>query len=171
MKRLAYWGAVCFGSALCAFAVSVALGQSKVSVRAGGTNVQMQPVRHEPLGVFGGSLGSYLTIEGILDDQFMMGLGAGNALRVDTVNGRKLAQPIFIPVDNVALPAGKRCVLKGYELGRMIGRPPAQYEADKEQGLDADELVKNVQGVWRWSPYFVVLIAAEPKGLKIRQPR
>ena len=129
MKRLAYWGVVCFGVALCALAVSVALGPSRVSVRAGGANVRMQPEPHEPRGVFSDSLGSYLTIEGILDDQFAMGLGAGNALRVDTVNGRKLAKPIFIPVDNVALPAGKRCVLKGYELGGMIGRPPAESDS------------------------------------------
>jgi hypothetical protein len=89
---------------------------------------------------------------------------------VDALDGRKLDRPVAVLVRNVRLPARERCVLKGYELGEMIGRPPAEYAAAREQGKDADELAKRDQAVWRWRPYFVVLSAVKPGGLEVRKP-
>lgn len=44
----------------------------------------------------------------------------------------------------------------------MIGSPPALCQAAQEQG---EPYVERSAAVWRWRPYFVVLIAAEPKSL------
>ena len=97
---------------------------------------------------------------------------------VDTVNGKKLDQPIAIPVrapgspaQHLHLPKKTRCVLKGYELGEMIGRPPAEYAAARERGENPEELAKRDATPWRWRPYFVVLVAVEPKGLELPKER
>ena len=122
-----------------------------------------------PGGFLGDTLGEYLTIEGVPSDG--RGKVESNTLVVDTLNGKKLDRPIPIRVRNVRLPAEGRCVLKGYELGEMIGRPPAEYAAAKEQGKDPDELARFDQTAWRWRPYFVVLIAVSPKELEVRDPK
>ena len=88
-----------------------------------------------------------------------------NTLIVDTVNGQKLNRPVLVLVRNVRLPTKTRCILKGYECGEMIGSPPALRQATEEQGREYVELSA---AVWRWRPYFVVLIAAEPKGLELK---
>jgi hypothetical protein len=49
----------------------------------------------------------------------------------------------------------------------MIGRPPAEYDLTKELSGDPDELAKRDATVWRWRPFFVPLIAIEPKGLEV----
>ena len=64
-------------------------------------------------------------------------------------------------------PSKQRCVFKGYELGQMIGTPPAVLSAAKELGQKDVEIS---QAVWRWRPYFVALIAVEPKGLELSKP-
>lgn len=87
---------------------------------------------------------------------------------MDTVDGKRLDKPVHVLVRNLPrLAARQRCVLKGYELGEMIGRPPAEYAAARERGQDPEELAKRDQTVWRWRPYFVVLIVVEPKGLDV----
>ena len=129
---------------------------------------QLRP--RPPGGLFGDRLGEYRTIEGVRAEGGKIETGT---LLVDTVDGKKLDKPMAIvvrprgyPTRRLDLPAKKRCVFKGYELGEMIGRPPAEYNAAKERGEDADELVKWDAVPWQWRPYFVVLITVEPKGLE-----
>jgi hypothetical protein len=153
MKAFAYVGIICV-------AAPMAVGQPPVAPAK--TVGPRQP------GGFLGELGTYLTIEGVL----VKGLKVESpALLVDTVNGKKLDKPVPLHVRNVRnLPAKQRCVLKGYELGGMIGRPPAEYAAAREQGQDAEELAKRDALVWQWRPYFVALIAVEPEGLELFKP-
>ena len=166
MKRWVTYGILCAGAVLAAGVVSPAVGQPPVAPGVAGPAVPVRP--RQPGGLFGDSLGSYRTIEGALYDG--PGKVESNTLMVDTLDGRKLDRPVAVLVRNVRLPARERCVLKGYELGEMIGRPPAEYDAAREQGKDADELAKRDQAVWRWRPYFVVLIAVKPGGLEVRKP-
>jgi len=112
------------------------------------------------LGIY---LGEYLTIEGVRAERGKVGK---QTLIIDTVGGKKLDTPIHMWVNNLELPSEKRCVLKGYELGEMIGTPPAVIAAAKEQGRTD---VGESQAAWQWRPYFVVLIAVEPKGLEVRE--
>ncbi|HEX4612744.1 MAG TPA: sigma-70 family RNA polymerase sigma factor [Urbifossiella sp.] len=125
----------------------------------------------EPGGLLADRLGVYLTIEGIRMEGAKVEAGS---LLVDTVNGKKLDKAVTIQVRGLAyptltprsidLPAKQRCVLKGYENGEMIGTPHALVTAAEEQGR-TDVLPS--QAVWRWRPYFVTLIAVEPKGLEL----
>lgn len=122
----------------------------------------------QPGGLLGDQLGTYVTIEGVPAEGPKVETGT---LLVDTVDGKKLDKPIPLLIHNLhRLPSGQRYVLKGYESGAMIGRPPAEYAAAREQGQDAEALVKQDATGWRWRPYFVVLIAVEPKGLEVRKP-
>lgn len=73
-----------------------------------------------PVGTLGYRIGSYLTIEGVRAEQ---GKAGARTLLVDTISGCKLDEPLTIWIENVALPPGERCVLKGYETGRWIGTP------------------------------------------------
>jgi RNA polymerase sigma factor (sigma-70 family) len=135
----------------------------------------VQPVRpQQPGGVLGDWLGQYLAIEGIRPERGKIEAGA---LLVDTVNGKKLDKPVSIVIRTFGYPAGifettpkQRYVLKGYELGEMVGTPPAVISAAEEQGW------KNVggrvnQAVWHWRSYFVVLVVVEPKGIEIPIPK
>ncbi len=127
---------------------------------------QQLPLTPRPPGGFiKEQLGIYLTIEGVLYEG--NGKVESNSLMVDTVDGKKLDKPIVILVRNVRLPAKTRCVLKGYELGAMIGRPGAEYVAYKELGKDPQELRNRDATGFQWRPYFVPLIAVEPKGLEV----
>jgi hypothetical protein len=113
-----------------------------------------------PRAVLGKPFGAYLTIEGVRAERGMVG---PRDMIVDTIDGERLAKPVHVNVRNAVLPAGQRCVLKGYESGEMIGLPPAVDEAAKELGLEA----RPMQAGWQWFPQFVVLIAVEPKDLEI----
>lgn len=166
MKRLVYFGIVCSGTVLCGMVMSTAVGQPSAAPGGAVPVAQVRP--RQPGGLLGDSLGSYLTIEGVLDEG--KGKVESNTLMVDTLDGKKLGKPVSVLIRNVRLPAKERCVLKGYELGEMIGRAPAEYAAAREQGQDAEELAKRDQTVWRWRPYFVVLIAVSPEGLDLRKP-
>jgi len=79
-------------------------------------------------------LGELITIEGIQPENLRTGKGGATSLRVDTVNGVKLAEPRNVPISGFRIPRDIRCVLKGYETGSMIGTPPAVSQAAKEQG-------------------------------------
>lgn len=118
----------------------------------------------QPTGYLG-TLGTYHTIEGVLYEGG--GKVESNTLVVENVDGKRLDKPIHLLVKNTRIPSKVRCVLKGYELGEMIGRPPAEYDLTKELGGDADELAKRDATPWRWRPFFVPLIATEPKGLEV----
>ena len=113
-----------------------------------------------PAGKLGHPLGTYLRIESVRAEQNMWGF----PLRVDTVNGKRLENPIEVWVKNVDLPKDARCILRGYETGSMIGLPPAVVEAAKEDGKD----VHMPQAGWQFHRVFIVLSVVEPKDLKIK---
>jgi hypothetical protein len=115
-----------------------------------------------PIGSLGHPLGAYLTIDGARLDGPKRGV---STLLAEAVNGERLAQPVVIWVDNVDLPAGQRCRIKGYETARMIGMPPARIAAEREQGRDAPE----PQAAWQVNLYFVALSVVTPPGLAIRK--
>jgi hypothetical protein len=108
-------------------------------------------------GRLGYALGTYLKIEGV---KMAEGFKTGNrTLIVDTVDGKKLTEPIQVWVENVvSLPESMRCILKGYETGGLIGLPPAVEEAAKEEGKS----VNLPQAVWQFRRWFVVLSVVEP---------
>lgn len=122
------------------------------------TELPLEP--RQPGGNLSNDVGRYLTIEGVVYDG--SGKVESNSLVVDTVNGKKLEKSAIVLIKNVRLPLKERCVLKGYELGEMIGSPPALREAVEEQGGKYEE---QSSAVWRWRPYFIVLSAAKPDGL------
>ena len=160
MQRFIHARIACVAAVLCAMVVPDALGRSPAV--QGGAPVEAARPR-QPGGLLGDTLGIYLTIEGVLYDG--KGKVESNTLMVDTVDGKKLDTPIGILIHNVRrLPAKSRCVLKGYELGAMIGTPPAVPAATVEQGK---EYVERSAAAWRWRPYFVVLISAEPADLEL----
>ena len=109
-----------------------------------------------PIGRLGYRIGSYLTIEGVRAEQ---GKGGVRTLLVDTISGFKLNEPVGIGIDNVELPAGERCVLKGYETGRWIGVPG---EVLRATGTPAP------QALWQFSFYFLATSVEQPKTLKIK---
>ena len=156
-------------SVICAMMLTVAGGGSlltfaqKPDAKEAAQQLPLTP--RQPGGFIKEQLGIYLTIEGVLYDG--NGKVESNSLVVDTVDGKKLEKPILILVRNVRLPAKTRCILKGYELGAMIGRPGAEYAAYKELGKDPQELRNRDAIGFQWRPYFVPLIAAEPKGLEV----
>ena len=120
-----------------------------------------------PYGILGRPLGSYLTIEGVRDANPYVKVGVCT-LVVDSVNGKKLDKPVGIWVDNVvALPEAKRCKLRGYESGRIIGAPPAAFEAAKEEG----KTFLPPQAGWQFEHYFIVLSVVQPKDLEIRNKK
>lgn len=112
-----------------------------------------------PAGRLGHPLGTYLKIEGVRIEGPKTG---GRTLLVDTVNGRKLAPPTDVAVENVeSLPASTRCILRGYETGGMVGLPPAVEKAAKEEGKS----VNLPQAGWQFRRWFVVTSVVEPKDL------
>ena len=113
-----------------------------------------------PIGSLGLPLGAYVTIDGVRADG---GKAGTSTLRVETVNGRKLPEPVAIWVENLKLPKDTRCKLKGYESARMIGKPPAKFAAAKENGKDEP----GPQAAWQVQLYFVALSAVEPEGLQV----
>lgn len=113
-----------------------------------------------PVGSLGEPLGRYLKVEGIREEEGKVGV---STLRVDTVNGRKLREPVDIWVENLDLPEGERCVLKGYENCRMIGDPPAVMEAARESGRKFGLR----QAGWQMQMFFTSTSVVSPNGLRI----
>jgi hypothetical protein len=120
-----------------------------------------------PAGSLGSPLGQYLTIEGIrYEPKPAIMVDTTSTLLVDTVNGKKLSKPIPIQIATVrALPKEGRCVLKGYEDGRMGGTPPAAFKAAEEAGRP----LELGTAVWGWRFYFVATSVVSPEGLKATQ--
>jgi hypothetical protein len=112
-----------------------------------------------PEGTLGHPLGTYLTIEGARAETGKVGT---KTLLVDTINGKRLDRPIGIWIDNVAsLPKRERCIIKGYETGKMIGVPPAVIEAARE----AARAVPPSQATWQFYRFFVMISPVRPEGL------
>ena len=127
--------------------------------RASDSPAAMRPVERTalPAGRLGPPLGTYLQIEGVRLESGKVGT---RTLLVDTVDGRQLVEPIGVWIENVpdpGLPAGVRCVLRGYESGEMIGIPDAVLEAEN---LPAP------QAAWQFRRYFVMTSAVEPGSLR-----
>lgn len=153
-------------------AASLSFGQAPVAPNT--NTVVAKPF--QPTGVLGDELGVYRTVEGFLSEGIKVETGT---LIVDTVDGKKLDQPVSIVIRGamivnhnlkpaiLSLPPKQRCILKGFESGEMIGVPPAVSMAAKEQGWsDVPMSPKH----WQWRSYFVALVVVEPKGLEIRDP-
>jgi hypothetical protein len=117
-----------------------------------------------PICSLGFPVGSYLTIEGVRVD----GMKAGDrSLRVDTVNGIALSEPVAIWVENIEpLPINTRCVLKGYETLTMVGTPPAYEDAVKEAGQTSPG---RRQAGWQISSHFVATSVVSPNALKVEK--
>lgn len=111
--------------------------------------------RVQVIGPLGTPLGRYLTIEGRRAQQGKVGV---QTLLVEKVDGKPLKTPVGLWVDNIRnLPAGTRCVLKGYETGRMIGTPP---DVLRKAGLPAP------QAGWQFQVVFIAVQVVEPPSLK-----
>lgn len=123
-----------------------------------------------PIGTLGQPLGAAVTIEGQAPPapQEVRKNNSVRVLIVDTVNGEKLPHPIGITVTNIErAPETGRCVLRGYESGRMIGNPPALEEWARKEGKEFTV----PQAVWQWSSYFVALSVESPKDLRMLPPK
>jgi hypothetical protein len=166
----AYAGITCVVLSLAV--ASLSFGQTPVAPNT--NTLVVKPL--QPTGALGDELGVYRTIEGFLSEGIKVETGT---LIVDTVDGKKLDQPVSIVIRGAVIanhnlqPAilsllpKQRCILKGYESGEMIGVPPAVSMAAKEQGWnDVPMSPKH----WQWRSYFVALVVVEPKGLEIRDP-
>lgn len=120
-----------------------------------------------PTGRLSDRLGELITIEGMLPADAKAKKGGTTSLRVDTVDGVKLKEPRGIDITGFQIPPNRRCVLKGYETGSMIGTPPAVLEAAKELGREPPGVS---QAAYQWYTHFVVLIVVEPKQSQIPLP-
>jgi hypothetical protein len=146
----------------------VSIGDEKTRPAAAQTGAPESSVRllqgDIPIGCLGHPLGALLTIEGERLDCLKCGT---QTLSAESINGKKLHEPIGIWVENVReLPKDTRVVLKGYETGKIDGPVPAAIEAAEEKG----EVVLLPQRGWQWNAYFIVLEAVEPK-LEIREEK
>lgn len=81
-------------------------------------------------------------------------------LVVDTVNGKRLPKPVYTIVDNIkepGLPEDTRCVIRGYESGKIIGMPSAVAKAENIMVPSCG---------WQFVRTFVVTSVVEPASLK-----
>jgi hypothetical protein len=104
----------------------------------------------EPVGLLGYRIGTYLTIEGVRAEQGKVGV---HTLLVDRVGDHRLDTPVRVWVSNVKLPAGERCVLKGYETGGWGGVPPEVLRATGQRGP---------QAVWQFHFDFIATSVVQP---------
>ena len=106
-------------------------------------------------GVLGHPLGTHLKIEG---KRYVDANHPGafpNSMVVDTVNGRSLARPIAIEIANVPfVPTDTRCIVSGYESGKMVGLPVAVAHAE---GLEP------AQVIWQFYNFFVLTSVQQPE--------
>ncbi len=113
-----------------------------------------------PTGKLTNRLGHLITIEGIQHPKADSIKGGARQLLVDTVNGKKLPRPVAIHVNRFKIPPNERCILKGFEDGKMVGTPPAVFEAARELGKKV-ELAPQTH--YHWSTQFYALIVVEPR--------
>ena len=114
-------------------------------------------LQRTPDGSLGFPLGTYLSIEGFRTEGVNLG---PPTLRVERIGDKACAPPIILPIDyglRFELPRGVRCVLRGYESGRMVGIPGAVAEAER---------LPLQQTVWHFFRHFVVTSIVEPESLR-----
>lgn len=140
MRNILHVGIMCAGASLAAISFPLAFGQLPV---APGVQKTEAVTPRQPGGILSDELGVYRTIEDVRSEGGKVETGT---LLVDTVDGKKLDKQIplvirgAVVVDQnlqpaiLRIPAGQRCVLKGFESGEMIGVPPAVSTAAEEQG-------------------------------------
>lgn len=162
MKRLLCLGILCATALILGQSDSASVDAQVPTESAPAQRLPLQP--RQPGGFLKNGLGVYVTIEGVLYSG--EGKVESNSLVVDTVDGNKLEEPILILIKHVRIPENVRCVLKGYELGAMIGNLPAFRQAAEEGGK---RYVESSASPWGWRPYFIPLIAVKPKGLTIQE--
>lgn len=108
-----------------------------------------------PMGLLGFQFGTYLTIEGVRYDDGKTGICT---LLVDTVNNKKLDAPMTIWIEDInGLPEKERCIIRGYETGKMIGMPSIpEY---KNSPLP--------QFGWQFRRFFVATTVVRPESVKL----
>lgn len=115
---------------------------------------EVQPAQEGmPMGRLGAPLGTFLKIEGIRETSGKVG---DRTLRVDRVDGKDLATPQWIDLEDLTLPKGERCVVRGFESGKWIGVP---------QDIERREQLPPRQAPWQFYKYFVVTSVKSPAGL------
>lgn len=101
------------------------------------------------IGKLGLPFETVVTIQGVREERGKVGT---RTLAVTKVNGEPLEELIRIWIDNIqrpGLPAGKPCVLKGYETGTWIGGDP------------------NQQASWQFYHKFFVTEVVSPEEVKL----
>lgn len=108
-----------------------------------------------PMGLLGFPFGTYLTIEGARYDEFKTGICT---LLVDTVNNKKLDSPVTIWIEDInGLPEKERCILRGYETGKMIGMP----------SIPEYKNIQLPQFGWQFIRFFVATTVVRPESVKL----
>ena len=69
--------------------------------------------------------------------------------------------------EDLHLPVGRRCIIKGYETLGMVGTPPAWVESEEEQGRKPTL----AQAGWQVRLSFIALLVVAPEGLRILKSR
>ena len=121
-------------------------------------------IERPPSGMLTDAIGQLITIEGLSPDDAKLKKNGSARFQVDTVNGVKLEKPRKVRVGGLEIPRNIRCILKGYETGKMVGTPPAVTQAAEELGqkyIDGRQMAG-----YGWSTHFVVLIIVEPQALQ-----
>ena len=110
-----------------------------------------------PIGRLGYPIGTYLTIEGVRSERGKVGT---QSLLVDKIGDYKVPEPFGLWIENLELPEGVRCVLKGYESGQWIGTP--------DNVLKATGALPQ-QAAWQFHFHFLATSVEEPKDLKLKE--
>lgn len=129
-------------------------GENDASPPDTGSNPR-SPADNNRVGTLGYKLGTYLTIGGVRAEEGKVGT---HTLLVDTIGGNTLDKPIGIWIENVELPKGERCVLKGYETGSMIGTPDEVLRATG---------APQPQAKWQFHFHFIATSVEQPGNLKL----
>ena len=148
-------GAENMGRILAAIVVAVVVGGCQSATREPAGEQVEGLAERLPGGRLGYPLGTYVRIEGVRAERGKVGV---KTLAVERINGREVSPPIRIWIENVErLPEGTRCVLNGYESGKMIGLP---FEVAEKENMPL------TQAVYQFYHYFMVTSVVEPEELK-----
>lgn len=144
--------------------LAVILSSLFASLATGRAIITDAPMPRTPGGLLSDSLGLLLTIEGV--KELNPTWTNDQTLVVQKLNGKPLAKPVSIWIENLELKKHQSYVLKGYENGTMIGTPPAIEVFATQQGRKLETVS---QTAWQWRTHFVVLSVVESKGIGLRK--